>query len=53
MIAGAFQPLDGALIVFRVDGPAEVEAFMKADPYAQNGLVQSWRIREWTLVAGG
>jgi uncharacterized protein len=52
-MAGAFQPLDGALLIFKVDAPAEVEAFVKADPYARNGLVTSWRIREWTVVVGG
>ncbi len=52
-MAGAFQPLEGGLLVFTVDSPAEVEAFVKADPYARNGLVTSWRVREWTLVVGG
>ena len=51
-LAGAFQPVDGALLVFRADGPAEVEAFVKADPYVQHGLVTSWRIREWTVAVG-
>jgi uncharacterized protein YciI len=53
VLAGAFQPVDGALIVFRVGAPSEVEAFVKADPYVQSGLVTSWRIREWTVVVGG
>lgn len=53
VMAGAFPPVDSALIVFRADGPSDVEAFVKADPYAQNGLVASWRIREWSLVVGG
>jgi len=51
--AGTYQPVDGALLVFRVGSAAEVEAFVKADPYLQNGLVSSWRIREWTVVVGG
>jgi uncharacterized protein len=51
--AGAFQPADGALLVFRVGSAAEVEAFVKADPYVQNGIVTSWRIREWNVVIGG
>lgn len=53
VMAGAFQPLEGGLLVFRADAPAEVEAFVKADPYAQNGLVTAWRIREWTVAIGG
>ncbi len=53
VMAGAFQPPDGALLLFRADGAAEVEAFVKADPYARNGLVTRWRIREWTVAVGG
>jgi len=52
-LAGAFTPVDGALLVFRVDAPADVEAFVKADPYVQHGLVTSWRVREWSVVVGG
>lgn len=53
VMAGAFQPPDGALLVFRVESAAEVEAFVKADPYARNGAVTGWRIREWNVVVGG
>ena len=53
VLAGAFDPVDGALLVFKVDGPSEVEDFVKADPYVQNGLVTRWRIRPWTVVVGG
>jgi uncharacterized protein YciI len=52
VLAGAFDPPDGALLVFRADAPAEVEAFVAADPYVRNGLVRSWRIRLWTVVIG-
>ncbi len=53
VMAGAFQPPDGALLVFRADSAAEVEAFVKADPYVKNGVVTGWRIREWIVVVGG
>ncbi|HYD40824.1 MAG TPA: YciI-like protein [Anaeromyxobacter sp.] len=52
-LAGAFAPVDGALIVIRADTPAQVEAFVKEDPYVQHGLVTRWRIREWSVVVGG
>jgi hypothetical protein len=32
--------------------PAGAEAFAAADPYVTNGLVSSWRVREWTTVVG-
>lgn len=53
ILAGAFDPPDGALLVFRTESAAEVEAFARADPYVRNGLVTSWRVRPWTVVVGG
>ncbi len=53
VMAGAFQPVDGALLLFRAEAPADVEAFVKADPYARNGLVTRWHVREWTVAVGG
>lgn len=51
VMAGAFaNPLDGAAIVFKVDDAAKVEAFVGGDPYVANGIVTSWRVREWTVV---
>jgi uncharacterized protein len=28
------------------------ERFAADDPYVRNGLVRSWRVREWTTVVG-
>jgi uncharacterized protein YciI len=53
LLAGAFKPADGALLVFRGDNAADVEAFARADPYVTSGIVKSWRVREWTVVVGG
>ena len=50
--AGAFQPADGALLLFRTGSAAEVQAFVDADPYVRNGLVSRWTIREWNVVVG-
>jgi uncharacterized protein len=52
LLAGAFNPVEGALLVFRADSPEEVEAFVRQDPYVANGLVTAWKIREWTVVVG-
>ncbi len=52
-LAGALaNPADGAVLVFRAESPAIVEAFAKADPYVMNGVVTKWRVREWTTVIG-
>jgi uncharacterized protein YciI len=53
LLAGALKPADGALLIFRTDTAAAVEAFAKSDPYVRHGLVTSWRVREWTVVIGG
>ena len=51
LLAGAFaEPVDGALLVFRVDERSAVEDFAKSDPYVTNGLVREWRVRPWTVV---
>ena len=52
-LGGAFaNPADGSAIVFKGESPAVAENFAKEDPYVLNGLVTSWRVREWTTVAG-
>jgi len=50
---GAFDPPDGALLVFEAASAAEVEAFVREDPYVKSGLVTRWRVREWKVVVGG
>jgi uncharacterized protein YciI len=53
LLGGALaDPIDGAVLLFRADSPAVVEAFVQADPYVKNGLVARWRIRPWTTVVG-
>ena len=53
MLAGALQdPADQAVLVFEGDSPEAAESFARADPYVQNGLVKSWRVRPWRVVVG-
>jgi uncharacterized protein len=52
-LAGALgETPDGALLIFRSDSPSSAEDFAKNDPYVVNGLITSWRVRPWTVVAG-
>ena len=52
-LGGAYaNPADGAVIVFKGESSAVAENFAKEDPYVINNLVKSWRVREWTTVAG-
>ena len=54
VLGGALaNPPDRAVLLFRGDSPAAAEAFAHGDPYVKNGLVKSWRVREWTTVVGG
>jgi len=53
VMAGALaDPVDGAVLLFRGETPAAAEAFARTDPYVVNGLIRSWRVREWTTVVG-
>lgn len=53
VLGGALaDPIDGAVLLWECDTPDVIEAFVKADPYVQNGLVTAWRVRAWTTVVG-
>lgn len=53
LLGGAVgEPADSAVLVFDCPNPAEVENFVQADAYFQNGLVSSYRIQPWTTVVG-
>lgn len=53
VLAGALaNPVDGAVLLFQGDSPAAAQRFAENDPYVKNGLVKSWRVREWTTVVG-
>lgn len=53
VLGGALaNPVDGAVLLFRGDSPQAAEAFAQSDPYVLNGIVKSWRVREWTTVVG-
>jgi uncharacterized protein len=51
VLGGALaDPVDKALLVFRVSTPAVIEDFVQSDPYVKNGLVTNWEIRPWNIV---
>jgi uncharacterized protein len=52
VFAGAFDPPDSALFVFK-GTQAEVEDFVRRDPYVKNGVVTGHRIRPWSVAVGG
>lgn len=53
VLAGAFDdPVDRALLIFRVDDKSKIEEFVRNDPYVVNGLVKKWEVRPWRVVVG-
>jgi uncharacterized protein YciI len=50
ILAGAYEPADGAALIFRGPGPEVAEDFARNDPYVKNGLVKRWWVREWRVV---
>jgi uncharacterized protein YciI len=53
LMAGALSdPIDGAILVFSVETPGEIQPFIDADPYVMAGLVLGFRVRPWAVVVG-
>lgn len=53
LLGGALaDPADTSMLLFVGDDAASAEAFARADPYVQNGLVKRWTVRPWTTVVG-
>jgi uncharacterized protein YciI len=40
------------LLLFKGESAQVAEDFARADPYVREGVVASWRVREWTTVVG-
>jgi uncharacterized protein YciI len=53
VLAGALtDPADAGVLLFKAASPDTVSEFARHDPYVINGLVTSFRVREWTTVVG-
>lgn len=53
LLGGAYaDPIDGSMLLFQGESRAVAEDFARADPYVTEGVVTSWRVREWTTVVG-
>lgn len=51
-LGGALVEEPTGLLLFKAETPAVAEAFAASDPYVRNGVVRSYRIRQWTTVVG-
>lgn len=52
LAGGLANPVDGSVLLFRGETDEAARRFAGADPYVVNGVVQRWRVREWTTVVG-
>ena len=51
LLAGAIgDPVSGGALAFRVDDEADIDEFMKADPYVQEGVITGHRVEPWNVV---
>jgi uncharacterized protein len=51
VMAGALgTPPSGALFVFLVDDPAQIDEFVALDPYVAGGIVKGHRVLPWNVV---
>jgi uncharacterized protein YciI len=54
VMAGALgDPLEQAMIIFRVADAATVENFARTDPYVLNNVAAKWTVKPWNVVVGG
>lgn len=51
-LAGPFTDGSGALIVYEAGTPEQAEGFLRDDPFNQNGVFVSWKLRPWDQVIG-
>jgi uncharacterized protein YciI len=49
--AGAFDNGEGAMLVFGPDMDEPARRFVADDPYAKAGLIVTWRVGTWNVVA--
>mmetsp|Transcript_13796 Transcript_13796/g.25861 ORF Transcript_13796/g.25861 Transcript_13796/m.25861 type:complete len:114 (+) Transcript_13796:89-430(+) len=52
LLGGALDPPEAAVIALKGISRDEVEAVVKTDPYVLNGLVPSYKIKDWNVVLG-
>lgn len=50
VMAGPYTDQSGALLVFRAESQAALEALLEGDPYTREDVVTRVAIREWTVL---
>ena len=50
VISGPFGGDSGGLLVYEAENPQQVEAMIREDPFAKQGVFLSWEIRPWNVI---
>jgi uncharacterized protein len=50
VISGPFGNDVGGLLVYEAETPEQVEAMVREDPFARQGVFLSWEIRPWNVI---
>jgi uncharacterized protein YciI len=48
--SGPFTDDSGALIIYEAESPEAAEKLLQGDPFHQNGIFISWKLRPWNPV---
>jgi uncharacterized protein YciI len=48
--SGPFEDDSGALIIYEAESQEDAEALIKADPFHEAGVFQSWEMKPWRQV---
>eukprot|EP01041_Mallomonas_annulata_P004604 gene4604-9149_t len=49
---GAFNPPEGGMFIVKASSKADIEEYVKMDPYKDAGLITDVKIMEWNVVIG-
>jgi len=52
LFSGPFGDREGALLIYRAEGPAQVEAWVNEDPWTANGVLVTELIAPWDVRIG-
>lgn len=50
VMSGPFGDDSGGLFVYEADDAAQVENWVRQDPFARSGVFVSWEVRAWNVI---
>ena len=52
ILGGPLEQSDDVLLIFRAEGPEQIEARLADDPWTRNGFLRTVRISPWQIRIG-